>query len=277
MPLPPFVRDVFPFVAGAIVVVLLVALLILLRRRTTRRRTASLARQERALEALSLLRDSRLVPPPMEQAVEVFDVEALLGDEAVAAAAPAPVDAPPRAARRNEGNDTLGGLGAASEQPVAAESAPARTLPERNAERGSGERGLGADVPIRDLVLVWFEARGYQASVASRAVLPIEYVLRHRGDPARAYAFVALSERLTAELGAGLIERAHGLGLERLLVTSEDGAERTVRRALRRQGLRLMDRGAIDDALAKMEFRVAAKIVAVAAARDQARATNSTQ
>jgi hypothetical protein len=270
MPLPPFVRDVFPFVAGAIVVVLLVALLILLRRRTGRRRAASLARQERALEALSLLRDSRLVPPPMEQAVEVFDVEALLGDD-VAAAAPAPVDAPPRAGRRNEGNDTLGGLGAATEEPVAG-SAPVRALPE-----GSGERGLGADVPLRDLVLVWFEARGYQASVASRAVLPIEYVLRHRGDPARAYAFVALSEPLTAERGAELIERAHGLGLERLLVTSEDGSERTVRRALRRQGLRLMDRRAIDDALAKMEFRVAAKIVAVAAARDQARATNPAQ
>ena len=300
MMLPPVVLQFVPFVAGALVVLALVVTLIVLRRRGAKRHAEALLREERALQALSLLRDSRLVPPTMEQAVEVFDVDALLRENAAPAAeaprpapeapkpAPAPparVPAPPAAqaaappvfGEDDDGPDTFGGLDVSTSEPLPVPEV--RELPDGDtgmappAAAGAppaGARGLGADVPLRDLALVWFEARGYQASAASRAVLPIEYVLRHRGDPARAYAFVALAESLTEQKGSELIERAHGIGLERLLVTTERGTERAVKRAMRRRGLRLMDREAMDETLAKLDFRVAAKIVAIAGGRSEA-------
>jgi hypothetical protein len=267
--MPSVILQFLPVIAGVFGVGLLVALLLLLRRRAARVHAEALAREERALQALSLLRDSRLVPPAMEQAVEVFDVDALLGTGLAAPAEAAPDAGQPPPARAVEPPDTFGQLGANSGQAKAADSAPA---PRAAPPAPGTARGLGAEVPLRDLALVFFEARGYQASPASPAVMPIEYVLRHRGDPRRVYAFIALNERLTEERGGQLIEQAQSIGLERLLVTTEEGAERTVKRAMRRRGLRLMDRQSMDDELAKLEFRVAAKIVAVAGAREQARA-----
>ena len=48
---------------------------------------------------------------------------------------------------------------------------------------------IAQGVPLRELVIAWYESRGYRGSPASPAIWPIEMVLRHRDDAARAYAF----------------------------------------------------------------------------------------
>ncbi|HUN90918.1 MAG TPA: hypothetical protein VMU33_02600 [Burkholderiaceae bacterium] len=293
-------QDVLPLSGGLALLLLLLAALVVARRRGKRRHQEAIAREERALQALSLLRDSRLVPPTMEPAVEIFNVDEVLG---LTAAKPGAAGAQAATSTGQGGRpaaageplaavdstlpmqDTLGVLDAGSDRPLVAAqhggfgaSQPDSILQSLGHDAASAatdapqatsadRQRLGAGVPLRELALVWFEARGYVASPASDAVRPIECVLRHRTDPARAYAFVALDDGLGEERGIQLIERAHGIGLERLLVTTDERCARATKRALRKRGLRVVDRDSIQDALSKMDFRVAARIVAVAAAR----------
>jgi len=309
-------NGLFPLLAAA-VVVLLGAMLFWVRQRAARIRLEALEREERALEALSLLRDSRLAPPKIEQAVEVYDLDALLAEPTQAADSKlselSELSGPLTLV---EAPDTLGPFGAtlsaspaatsftspaaalsaspayaevhhggievetAGAHPEVAEALSA-TLHGDSAEESvtieaplpaapavpADAPELGAGVPLRELAIVWFEARGYQASPASQALRPIELVLRHRGDPARAYAFVEIATPLTAGGCRELVDQAHSIGLVRLLIVAEAGVDEGVARDLRRRGSRVMDRVAMQKALAKLEFKVAARIVAVARTR----------
>ena len=126
-------------------------------------------------------------------------------------------------------------------------------------------------VPVRELALAWFEARGYRASSASLAVRPIELVLRHRKDPGRAYAFIVERERVTADRVAALVEHANSIGLTRLLVAAESGIEPDTRKRFRREGVRLVDQYEMRREFDKLDLRVAAKIIAVARSRARLR------
>lgn len=331
--------NLVPLLAGG-VVLLLVGMLFWLRQRTAKLHADALAREERALEALSLLRDSRLVPPHIEQAVEVFDVDALLGGKTlphaahlsdaldrapglhapdtlepfgapaharavptVARVVPPPARTAPGAARAMARSSAPAAVAAAApavatgQVRIAPMLAPgpsddvlrsglasaagaihpatlaAGVPPGNRAVPQSGQPALGSGVPLRELALVWFEARGYAASPASQALWPIELVLRHRDDPARAYAFVALATPLTAASGLDLIQQAHSIGLARLLIAAEAGAGDGVARDLRRRGSRVMDRAEMQKVLQKLDFRVAARIIGVARTRADGRAT----
>ena len=124
-------------------------------------------------------------------------------------------------------------------------------------------------LPLREVALAWFEARGYRGSTASPAVRPIEYVLRHRQDASRGYAFVVeqqpVSERRVEQLQA----LALSVGLKRLLVVAEAGTEGPALRE--RRGVRLMDRGALAAELDRLDLSIAAKIIAVARQRSAVR------
>jgi hypothetical protein len=123
-----------------------------------------------------------------------------------------------------------------------------------------------SDVPLRELVLAWSEARGYRRSPASLVVRPIELVLRHSTDPARAYGFVVDADRISASRAAQLRMHAKSIGL-RLMLVSEAGASSGALDYLKNTSVRLMDRAAIDGELGKLDLSIAAKIIAVARQR----------
>lgn len=123
----------------------------------------------------------------------------------------------------------------------------------------------GEDVPLRELALAWFEARGYRSSPASSAVRPIELVLRHKNDPARAYAFVVESSRVSIGRVEQLRGQARSIGLVRLLIVAAGGAEPNAAEGFK--GVRLMDRRALEGEFRQLDLPVAAKIIAVARKR----------
>jgi hypothetical protein len=131
----------------------------------------------------------------------------------------------------------------------------------------------GEDVPLRELALAWFEARGYRSAPASPAVRPIELVLRHKDDPARAYAFVVESNRVSSERVQALRGQARAIGLVRLLIVAAGGA--VPRAAEGFKGVRLMDRPALEAEFKQLDISVAAKIIAVARKRSGALAATA--
>ncbi len=105
-----------------------------------------------------------------------------------------------------------------------APAAPASARPsEKPAKRKPDSISPG--VPLRELVLAWYEARGYRGSPASPAVWPIELVLRHREDAARAYAFVVQNDHVSVDRITALIEQAREIGMMRVAVIAEAGYE----------------------------------------------------
>lgn len=212
------------------------------------------------------------------EVAEVLDIEELLRDEtaAVAERARAQLEEPTNI----HSGDTLPPRPAsaaapstatapASAAPMAA-APPARARPMPNTPAAAPVVAPGHDVPLRELVLAWFEARGYRSSPASPVVRPIELVLRHKDDPARAYAFVVGTQRVTAERVQQLAQQARSIGLIRVLVVADAGLTPEAVRAKR--GVRVLDRAALKAELDKLDLSVAAKIIAVARKRAAARA-----
>lgn len=130
---------------------------------------------------------------------------------------------------------------------------------------------LASDVPLRNLVLAWYEARGYRPAPAALALRPIEVVLRHRDDPARCYAFVYEPGRATAPRASALLERARSAGVSKLLVAAEHGGDSALR-ANRMKNVRMLDWPTIDADLKKLDREIADRIVGIARRRSAARA-----
>jgi hypothetical protein len=149
--------------------------------------------------------------------------------------------------------------------PAAATPRPVPSPAPLPAGGGATIRRGNDDVPLRELTLAWFEARGYRSAPASSAVRPIEQVLRHRHDPARAYAFVVESARLTADRVQQLRNQARAIGLLRVLIVADAGAEEGA--ATKSKGVRVMDRASLAAEFDQLDFSVAAKIIAVARKR----------
>ena len=156
-----------------------------------------------------------------------------------------------------------------SEQSKAEPPKAARPARGRAAAPAPQPAAPDGEVPLRELVLAWFEARGYRSSPASPVVRPIELVLRHKDDPSRAYAFVVGTQRVTAERVQQLAQQARGIGLIRVLIVADAGLSVDAPNAKR--GVRVLDRGALSAELAKLDISVAAKIIAVARKRSNAK------
>ena len=151
-----------------------------------------------------------------------------------------------------------------------ARAAPAPTPP-RSVERPAPKRdALTPSVPLRELVLAWYESRGYRGSPASPAVWPIELVLRHREDASRAYAFVVQNDHVSVDRITALIEQAREIGMMRVAVIAEAGYERGAKEVAKRKHVRLIDRSSIEAELSELKLPMAAKIIAVAKARSAA-------
>lgn len=126
---------------------------------------------------------------------------------------------------------------------------------------------MAPSVPLRELVLAWYESRGYRGVPASPAVWPIELVLRHRDDASRAYAFVVQTDNVSVDRITALIEQAREIGMMRVAIIAEAGYERGAKEIARRRSVRLIDRATMDAELADLQLETAAKIIAVARTR----------
>ena len=126
---------------------------------------------------------------------------------------------------------------------------------------------MAPSVPLRELVLAWYESRGYRQVPASPAVWPIELVLRHRDDPSRAYAFVVQNDNVSVDRITALIEQAREIGMLRVAVIAEAGYERGAKEVAKRKNVRLIDRPTMDAELSELQLETAAKIIAVARKR----------
>ena len=129
---------------------------------------------------------------------------------------------------------------------------------------------MAPGVPLRELVLAWYESRGYRGSPASPAVWPIEMVLRHRGDAARAYAFVVQNDLVSVDRITALIEQAREIGMMRVAVIAEAGYERGAKEIAKRRNVRLIDRSTMEAELSELQLPMAAKIIAIARTRSAA-------
>lgn len=207
------------------------------------REAARIAREEGRAEALPRRKDAEAGsgPTPAEQAAAGLDpIEDLISQIMVD---------PPYAARR-----------AVPPRPRAAPSSPVVPKPARPDAMGTG-------VPLRELVLAWYESRGYRGSPASPAVWPIELVLRHRDDAARAYAFVVQNDHVSVDRITALIEQAREIGMLRVAVVAEAGYEQGAKDIARKRHVRLIDRSTMEAELAALALPTAAKIIAVARKR----------
>lgn len=126
---------------------------------------------------------------------------------------------------------------------------------------------IAAGVPLRELVIAWYESRGYRGSPASPAVWPIELVLRHRDDAARAYAFVVQGDYVSVDRITALIEQAREIGMLRVAIVAEAGYERGAKAIARKRHVRLIDRSTMEAEFLALELPVAAKIIGMARKR----------
>jgi hypothetical protein len=126
---------------------------------------------------------------------------------------------------------------------------------------------MAPSVPLREVVLAWYESRGYRQVPASPAVWPIELLLRHRDDPARAYAFVVQNDHVSVDRITALIEQAREIGMLRVAIIAEAGYERGAKEVAKRMNVRLIDRPTMDAELSELQLETAAKIIAVARKR----------
>ena len=134
---------------------------------------------------------------------------------------------------------------------------------------------ISPNVSLRELVLAWYESRGYRGSPASPAVWPIELVLRHRQDAARAYAFVVQNDFVSTDRITALIEQAREIGMMRVAVIAEAGYESGAKEIAKRRHVRLIDRAAMEAEIAELQLPTAAKIIAIARKRSAAESSTA--
>jgi len=263
------------YLAGAIVT--LFALLHWVRRRAEFLRAESNGREQRAMELLLTAGAAAAADPVPAGAGHVsasaFVASTERKDPSRVAQASGVENAPELAAA---GMDPIEELishivvdPAQSKQPAAA---PVRQRLRRwavplSVRYPSEADSIAAGVPLRELVIAWYESRGYRGSPASPAIWPIELVLRHRDDAARAYAFVVQHDCVSVDRITALIEQAREIGMLRVAIVAEAGYERGAKAIARKKHVRLIDRSTMEAEFLALELPVAAKIIGMARKR----------
>jgi len=130
------------------------------------------------------------------------------------------------------------------------------------AEEPAGAADVAAEppVPVRDLVQVFYEARGFRPAPADPSARPVETVLAHKSDAQRAYAFAPLAQPPSQALLQAIIERARDIGQKRVLLAVEGGRSSAQDVELPAHGVRLIDRASIEAQLARLDADVAERI-----------------
>lgn len=221
--------------------------------RARRIREQALAREAAALDALLAAEHTR-TPPSVGEVVDTSELRTVMPPAPAPALRRFAVPAPPE------------------EGQISQILTDDKQLPPlRSATRAQSAPGdpatLAAGVPLRALVLTWFEARGYRLAPVPATAWPIEGVLVHGDNAARSYAFVVQPERVSADRITALLGQAAELQLHRVALVAESGAEPGVREGARRRHVRLIDRPVMLAELAELPRETAQRIVAAARSR----------
>ena len=264
------------YFAGAIVT--LFALLHWVRRRAEFLRAESAEREQRAMEVVLAAGAGASVADPVPAAAghaspAAFAASTTLKTPLRTAPVSAAANAPELAAA---GMDPIEELishivaePAQTKQPAAVPERPRlrRWAVPLSVRYPSEADSIAAGVPLRELVIAWYESRGYRGSPASPAIWPIELVLRHRDDAARAYAFVVQHDCVSVDRITALIEQAREIGMLRVAIVAEAGYERGAKAIARKKHVRLIDRATMEAEFLALELPVAAKIIGMARKR----------
>jgi hypothetical protein len=262
------------YFAGAIVT--LFALLHWVRRRADFMRLESAEREQHAMESLPAAAGSAADPVPVaagSAAAPAFAASMDLTDDSRTVGASATTNAPELAAAGMDPiEELISHIIVDPAQPTKPAAAPARQRLRRwavplSVRYPSEADSIAAGVPLRELVIAWYESRGYRGSPASPAIWPIELVLRHRDDAARAYAFVVQNDYVSVDRITALIGQAREIGMLRVAIVAEAGYERGAKAIARKQHVRLIDRSTMEAEFLALELPVAAKIIGMARKR----------
>jgi len=262
------------YFAGAIVT--LFALLHWVRRRAEFLRLESAEREQHAMEALLAAAGSAADPVPVAAgpaAAPAFAASADLPDDSRITGVSAATNAPELAAAGMDPiEELISHIVVDPAQPTKPAAVPVRQRLRRwavplSVRYPSEADSIAAGVPLRELVIAWYESRGYRGSPASPAIWPIELVLRHRDDAARAYAFVVQNDYVSVDRITALIGQAREIGMLRVAIVAEAGYERGAKAIARKQHVRLIDRSTMEAEFLALELPVAAKIIGMARKR----------
>jgi hypothetical protein len=170
--------------------------------------------------------------------------------------APVALETPePAASEASARTASAQGIRAAT--PVEAASMP---TPREGSDGGQGD----ALVPVRDLVQVFYEGRGFRARPAEPSALPIELVLAHKSDASRSYAFAPLAVVPTEAEMQAIVDGARRIGQLRVLIAVEAEGPAGLQAALSTQPVRYFDRSLIEAQLARLDSDIIAKVRAAA-------------
>jgi hypothetical protein len=223
--------------------------------RSRRMRRQAMRREAAAMEALQA---GVLTQTPAAQG-EVIDTEELAPAPAPRPAPPPPPPAPARQWPVPPAPDS---------DVISQILTDEKDLPPlRSSGRAQQTAQSLAGAELRQIVLAWFEARGYVMKPVPPTAFPIEGVLTHRDNASRSYAFLVQPDIVTQERITALLERARELGHPRVALVAEGGAEAAVRDTARRRHVRLIDRRVMEAELAELPRETATRIIAVARAR----------
>jgi len=243
--------------------------------RAARLRREAESREARVLEALFVARHSA-------NGGATIDVDKVFGG-APAAAAPTTTDEVLRAAGLGPEVIALVGKQKPSEPAVA----PEPDEPKEPTRPGAADRGRdsaaggieaashegdahgaeAASVPVRDLVQVFYEARGFRAAPADPSARPVELVLTHKSDPRRSYAFVPFDGTLTDTDLRSIVDSARRIDQLRVLIAVDGMLAPELGKSSSEHGFRAFDRAAIEAQLARVDVATAEKLRAAAARR----------
>ena len=229
--------------------------------RSRRIRRQAMKREAAAMEALQagVLTQT---PPAQGEVIDTDEVAAQQSRPVAPRHAPAPAPLPPPPVRPWPGPPAPEG------DVISQILTDEKDLPPlRSSGRAQQTAQSLAGVELRQIVLAWFEARGYVMKPVPPTAFPIEGVLTHRDNASRSYAFLTQAELVTQERITALLERARELGHPRVALVAEGGAEAAVRDTARRRHVRLIDRRVMEAELAELPRETAARIIAVARAR----------
>jgi hypothetical protein len=226
--------------------------------RTRRLRRDAEQRETRMLEALFAARHAG-------DAAAQVDVDGIFGTEK-AEVSPADIDAVLRAAGVQGGRSLQASPGAATQD------APVPSPAARSPDAGPAAAPAAAALPaVRDLVQVFYEARGFRAVLVDPSARPVEQVFEHKSDPGRSYAFVPVDGDLSRDAVPPIIEAARRIGQLRVLIACEGRVAAPLADALLAQGVRAIDREAMEAPLARIDAAIAGRIRAGAARRSARR------
>ncbi len=137
-----------------------------------------------------------------------------------------------------------------------------------------GQLAALADIDLRDLILAYYDARGYREEWVAPDMRPVELVLRHRQESQRSYAYVHLNAPLPLDGGrlAQIGRELQARHFKRAIIAAPHGFDQEAAALAATMRLRLYDRTAMMSLILELTPEVQARLAGMAKARAKKRA-----